>query len=131
MIRRKFISVLTGGTALTFAAGLASRRLTSEYLQLYEGIVAGYPYHNGDKVADHMIPGYMFQMQREPHNPHDHKAIALYCENVKIGYVPRVDNDSLAALMDNGYTLRAICKKYDPHVNPWEAVTFKVEMEKV
>ncbi len=40
---------------------------------------------------------------REPHNPHDDKAIAIrHADGVKIGYVPKRDNLIFSRLMDEG-----------------------------
>lgn len=43
----------------------------------------------------------------EPHNPHDHRAIEVFWQGHKMGYVPRRDNKILYNLMRDGASLTA------------------------
>ncbi len=41
-------------------------------------------------------------MKREPDNKYDEFAIAIYCDNIKIGYMPAELNEVCSRLMDAG-----------------------------
>jgi hypothetical protein len=47
-----------------------------------------------------MEPGTPVLLVREPHNPKDPNAIAIYVEGKRIGYVPRNQNAVLAQFID-------------------------------
>jgi len=68
----------------------------------------------------------MLEMKREPQNHHDHQAIALYFEDKKIGYVPSVDNEILANMLDNNMVLQARIVKVNPSYPTWERVEVEV-----
>lgn len=54
------------------------------------------------KLAD----GAMLHLVREPDNDYDARAVAVFTpEGVKLGYVPRVENQPIANLMDAGLAL--------------------------
>jgi hypothetical protein len=55
-----------------------------------------------------LAEGQRLTVRRQPDNRHDRKAIEVYSEpGEKLGYVPRVDNSALSALLDDGRELRA------------------------
>jgi hypothetical protein len=45
-------------------------------------------------------------LKLEPDNPYDHRAIAVYWNGYKMGYVPRKDNKVLYNLLKDGHTLQ-------------------------
>lgn len=49
-----------------------------------------------------LLPGIELKMIRLPMNTHDNKAIGIYFENTRIGWVPREENPILSRLMDAG-----------------------------
>jgi hypothetical protein len=42
---------------------------------------------------------------REPNNPHDANAVAIYFQKDKLGYVPRGENSAIAQMLDRGERL--------------------------
>jgi hypothetical protein len=130
MQRRKFITTALSGLLGATALGLAKTQSEAGYFTIYKGYVAGYQYHNGEKIANKIDREKQLALKREPDNPHDKRAIAVYCENKKIGYIAMSDNMPLAALMDNGCQLRATCKAYNTDAETWERVEIKVDMKK-
>jgi hypothetical protein len=46
-------------------------------------------------------------LEREPHNPYDSHAVAVYYKGMKLGYVPRTQARALAGYMDAGGKVRA------------------------
>lgn len=55
--------------------------------------------------------GDAFVLVREPSNPYDPNAVAVFYKGEHIGYAPREDAASLAPVMDRGGYHRAKCKK--------------------
>ena len=70
-----------------------------------------------------MSPGESLTLMREPNNPYDKKAIALYHRNRKIGFVPREKNEVLSKLLDShAATINAEIIQIHPNANPFDAV---------
>lgn len=46
-----------------------------------------------------------FEFEREPDNPHDSNAVRVLISGEHVGYLARVNNNSVANAMDNGATL--------------------------
>jgi CpXC protein/HIRAN domain len=67
--------------------------------------VAGFPYHAGPKLIDRLNVGDLLRLVREHDNPHDTRAVAIYYEDDRIGYVPRSQNHDIAAQLDQGKRL--------------------------
>ena len=92
----------------------------NEILEVF--YVAGYQFHQGaelrmELVLEHADP---LVLVREPENPHDPKAIAIYTEGwIKLGYVPRAVNDYFATLLDAGITLETYVYNVWPMEEPW------------
>ena len=57
--------------------------------------VAGMRYWDGAKVISKLKPGKKLRLVAEPHNPADPNAVAIYRKDVKLGYIPRDQNDVL------------------------------------
>jgi len=92
-------------------------------------MVAGFQYHDGEKLLPMLREGQPLRLVRERRNRHDHRAIAIYRQGVKLGYVPRGDNPVLANLMDDGYTLKAEIGWLDRDAAPWAKVGVLVGMD--
>ena len=70
------------------------------YLHTY---IAGFTYWDGCVAFDSLKIGTPLQLVREADNRHDDEAVALYYEDMKLGYVPRLNNSTISKLMDMGY----------------------------
>jgi hypothetical protein len=72
--------------------------------------IAGIYYRNRGEVEtaltrlDHGSP---LVLKREPHNPHDDLAVAVFAGGSKLGYIPRSSNMEVAWSLDKGLTVRA------------------------
>jgi len=66
----------------------------------------------------------VFKLKREQDNEFDKKAVAIYFDNEKIGYVPKVKNEVIANLMDAGkkFSAKLISKE-------WEGNWLKLDIE--
>lgn len=130
MLRRQFIKNLSFSLAGITVPCIAAYKAHSKYFKIYEGKIAGYQYHDGEQIANKINNGTILKLKREPNNRYDSRAIAVHCKDKKIGYIAMADNMPLAALMDNGCQLRAICKAHNTEAETWERVAFQVEMKK-
>lgn len=100
---------------------------TKEML-LLDYVVAGTTYCKDKalKKKDFIKEGQTLRMLREE-NVHDANAIALYVEDVKIGYVPKAHNTVVARLMDAGKLLVSrVCKL--PDSDGWKKIEAKIWM---
>lgn len=97
-----------------------------KYVRLINFYIAGYQYHQGRKVEHLLKPSGMVVMRREPENHYDQNAIALYFQNTKIGYVPAVDNEILAQMLDNNILLEARIASVNPAYPTWERIELDV-----
>ena len=65
-----------------------------------------------EELEPFLRPGDRLELVRVPDNPSDPNAIKIYTrDRVKVGYVPRKDNQILARLMDAGKLLYAVIRE--------------------
>jgi len=69
-------------------------------LHLIDLSVAGVQYAIGLEHTKDIESGEPVRLIREPDNPYDDKAIAIYCKGDRIGYVPKNNNAIFANLID-------------------------------
>ena len=65
--------------------------------------IAGMRYWDGAKAISKLKPGKKLRLVAEPHNPADPNAVAIYRKDVKLGYIPRDQNDLAAQLLRFGH----------------------------
>ena len=70
------------------------------------------------------------RMEREDSNPHDKNAIALYVDDIKLGYVPKAQNAVLARLMDMGKVLVSRVK-YAEYDGSWKKINACIWMVEI
>jgi hypothetical protein len=93
---------------------------------LYEGYISGYQYHKGAQMEHLFQSGTTFSLKREPENPFDDDAVALYYENARIGFIPPHSNVEIARMIEKGEKLKARIARYEPELDPWERVYVEV-----
>ncbi|HYJ69278.1 MAG TPA: HIRAN domain-containing protein [Nocardioidaceae bacterium] len=83
------------------------RSRTAHRAGLYLSNLKGTAYHEAAVKAGRFTPGANVRLVREPNNPHDPNAIAVYAEGGRdrAGYVSAVRAKRLAKLMDAGHDL--------------------------
>jgi hypothetical protein len=86
--------------------------------------IAGIYYHRGHVGGLHA--GQLLPLVREPRNPHDGNAVAVYMpDSVQLGYIPRDLAISLAREMDAGLTAYAVVQwtreRYDTPRRGWRS----------
>ncbi len=87
-------------------------------------LVAGTSFLSLQQTEPKMTENTVFDLKREPKNKFDKKAIAIYFQKEKIGYVPKEKNEVIANLMDAGkkFSAKLISKQ-------WEGNWLKLDVE--
>ncbi len=89
--------------------------------------IAGTGYVEGiDELAPHLALNEKLELDREPENPYDERAIVVRNANgVKLGYLPKAENEVISRLMDAGKLIfgRINDKEFD---NDWWHIAIAV-----
>lgn len=88
--------------------------------------LAGFRYHQGERLWARLRPGQPVTLIREPDNPHDPRAVRINWRGHKLGYLPRRDNAAIARLLDRGEALEVRIKALQLSASPWERVALEV-----
>lgn len=88
--------------------------------------VAGFQFHEGRQVWDQLKVGDPLTLVREPHNPHDARAVRIEWNNHLLGYVPRAENEAVARQLDRGNRLEARIVRLTRNRDPWKRIEFEV-----
>lgn len=65
--------------------------------------IAGTMYKEGGKKILPTLPaGQNLSLKAEPTNPYDKNAVAVYMEDIQLGYVPKVDAPTIAKVLASG-----------------------------
>ncbi len=106
------IPITPGLLALLHGEGKGIMPFSQEILVL-EIVVAGTSYcAEIESIEPCIVPDKVLVMKREPHNKFDKFAIALYCDDIRIGFVPAAMNTVCSRLMDAGkvFVCRVVSK---------------------
>ncbi len=103
------LSVATVRVLPATAKNLSVARIERERrLFLQDAFIAGTAYYQAKQAARSLKDGDALVLRREPANPHDALAIAVFSgAGAKLGYVPRFVNEPFARLIDDGQTVTA------------------------
>lgn len=119
--RRSFLA-WAGGTGVL---GWSSRRADAspvprDSVLLLATYLVGTDRHAGPRVAQSLWEGEVLRLRREPDNDYDRRAVSVWTEyDEKLGYVPRVDNQALANLMDADRRIVARVQTVRPGARPY------------
>jgi hypothetical protein len=98
---------------------------------LLECFVAGFQFYTGPAHLERMQPGDLLELRREPDNEVDKRAIAVYHNLHKIGFIPARDNKTLSRLIDADVVpLVAEITRLEPNAARWENVRIAVSLLK-
>ena len=133
MLRRSFLSSLVAASAALPFAGRARETVGSNggneanrELLIQKSPVAGFQYHDGQAVWSRLSVGDSLDLLREPDNPYDRQAVAVYRGNAKLGYVPRVANTAVSQMMDRGEQPVSRVECLRESWDPWQRVEFSI-----
>ena len=118
MYRREFFKKLAL-LVTTLPLGLyAKRKEKRSWVKLTTLNVAGLQY---GEMAEHTFsPNEELKAVREPDNPYDRYAVALYKENRRVGYIPRTNSRIIASLLDSEHDLRIRVRHFESKKEAWE-----------
>lgn len=97
--------------------------------------LAGRKYHDADEVWNELKVGTELQLQRDVENRYDPDAVAVmykkageepYC----LGYIPRIDNETIAAILEMGWTNLFECRisKINPDAHPENQIHLTIKI---
>jgi hypothetical protein len=126
MKRRTFFSRLLGGFGLIPAAPVVTGG--GRYVLIQESPIAGFQFHRGEALWPSLSVGQTVELVREPSNPHDANAVAVYFNQEQLGYVPRAENQIVAQMLDRGECLEASIVDLTDDEDPWNRVRIRVSI---
>jgi hypothetical protein len=88
--------------------------------------LAGFQFHAGKDVWEQLKVGDGVTLMREPDNPHDPRAVRIEWQGRQLGYLPRTENEAVAAAMDRGEHVVGRIAALIEHKNPWRRVRIEV-----
>ena len=65
--------------------------------------IAGFTYCDGCIVFGELEIGSELKLVREAENKHDPDAVAVYYNDVQLGFIPSSENETISKLLDMGY----------------------------
>jgi len=134
--KRRFLKAGAGLAAILIGgarSGVAQPRVEPETppaeVLLQTSPLAGFQYHQGERLWSRLRTGQPLVLQREEDNPYDGKAVMVLWNGKKLGYVPRAANVAVSQMLDRGQTLRARITGLKDSSNPWERIQMDILME--
>ncbi|MEN9447044.1 MAG: hypothetical protein RJA25_334 [Bacteroidota bacterium] len=98
----------------------------SKDITVLDCLVAGTSFYNVKSIETELNENDKLDLQREPSNEYDEFAIAIYYKEQKIGFIPKIKNESVARLLDAGKKFHAVIKTKN-----WEGNWLKLSIEVV
>lgn len=127
MQRRHFIQLLSLLPVIAPAMATARYSISGDNKLLIQNSPhAGFAYYRGEDLWQHLHINDPLHLAREPYNPYDHRAVAVYWHRHKPGFVPRAANTAIAQMLDRGVSLQARITKLDASDNPWKRIQFSI-----
>ncbi len=82
--------------------------------------IAGFTFYDGPVAFKNLEIGSQLKLIYEPENNYDPKAVAIYSEDFKLGYIPRSDNSFVSKLLEMGYEniFETVVQSIDPTEHP-------------
>jgi hypothetical protein len=112
-------------TALNLPEPKASR---GRGIILQRSNLAGFRHHDAAVLWAALQPGAPLDLVREPDNPSDTDAVAVYWRGRKLGYLPRGENLMAASLLDRRRALTARIQRLVPRAERNRRLSIEVFM---
>jgi len=84
-------------------------------------------YYDAEQVLARMSAGDSVRLIREPANQYDPKAVAVYWQQHKLVFTPRLSNYAVGKMLEQGQTLEARIVLLEPRLMPYQG--FEIEIE--
>lgn len=127
MNRRQFITALTAAAPAPLLLRIAPAA-NAKTIVLQESKLAGFQYHQGEKLWSKLHVGDPLTLTREPNNPYDTSAVRVDWRKHKLGYISRLDNTAAAQLLDRHHHLTAHIARLQTSDNPWDRVLVRIQL---
>ncbi|NWG29912.1 MAG: HIRAN domain-containing protein [Rhodocyclaceae bacterium] len=88
--------------------------------------LAGFQYHAGAALWERLHVGDPLALVREPDNPYDPRAVRVEWQGRMLGYLPRAENEAVAAALDRGERVEGRIAALVRHRNPWRRLRIDV-----
>lgn len=95
-------------------------------LLIHSTQVAGLAHYEAAKVWGELRPGDPVQLEADPSNPHDARAVRVLWRGHMLGYLPAAENAPLAAALAQNRPLQARIARLRDHPNPRERLRIDV-----
>jgi len=105
MNKRGFLRSLLGSLAGVAVADRASASPSASQRLLQISPLTGFQFHADEALWVDFQVGAGLELQREPQNPYDRRAVAILWNGQKLGYILRNENAAIAQLLDRGERL--------------------------
>jgi len=126
-----FKSLLMGGTGIFLHGPLkAAPSVAMQKIWLATIFIAGFNHYDGPEAESLLQAGMPLQLNRQPHNQYDKNAIEILSGEAKLGYIPRLNNKTIARLMDEGIMVQAEIKEIIPDSGFFDNVKVEVWYER-
>jgi hypothetical protein len=99
--------------------------------------LAGRKYYDADEVWEQLKVGTVLKLERDKENRTDANAVVVVYndkdgEDFKLGYIPRTDNETIASLLEMGWTDIFECRisKLNPDAHPENQVLLTIKIKR-
>jgi hypothetical protein len=128
MQRRSFLTGLLGiiGGSAVAKPGIVKPKPS---ILLQQSPIAGFQYHEGERLWSLLAKGDPLTLVREPDNEYDKRAVRVEWQGHKLGYIPRRDNATISQMLDRSETLMAKIAAKHGDDNPWKRIKMQIWAE--
>lgn len=125
--RRDILKVIGLSTAGVVVPPI--NRFQTIHLELASFCIAGFAYHQGPSIRQHLNLSTPVKLISEPGNMHDQNAVRIEAKGKMLGYVPRKLNLTISHLLKQHAHLHAEIINLQKDGPMWEAVTVRVSIK--
>lgn len=129
MQRRLLLKSILAFSATVLATTKVQAKENYNKVQLQTSAVAGYQYYQGEDVWNKLKVADELTLIPEPDNKYDDKAIQIYWQEYKLGYLPRDENYTINKLLKNNNQLTVKISKLQKAPNPWSKIEITIFLE--
>ena len=94
--------------------------------------IAGFGYWDGCEAFENLKIGTKLQLEREADNKFDPYAVAIYYNDLKLGFIPREENHDFSKFLDMGWNdmYEVRIQRLSPEAHPEQQVEVIVYVKK-
>lgn len=125
--RRHFLASALG-SILSLSALPAGAAHTRRTVLIQQSPLAGFQYHDGEVLWQHLSQGDVLTLARETDNKYDARAVRVDWRGHKLGYIPRRENTAVAQMLDRGQRLEARIASLGDGPSPWHRIELDLRL---